>query len=383
MPWRIMSTLDERKKFIDEALNIHRQIPFTELCANYNISTKTGYKWLNRFREEGNEGLNELSKAPLVQSNRISKEVELAIIAIRQEFPLWGPKKIRSELIHYYSDLPTPSEGSIGNILKKNSLSNKRIYRRHVARTHPLEKCKESNDTWMYDFKGWFLTADGQKCEPLTVTDGFSRYLFHCQHMQRKRGGDVWKHLETLFHEYGLPKKIRSDNGPPFASLAVGRLSKIAIQLIKIGVTPEWIEPGCPEQNGRHERFHLTLKNETASPPALTLSLQHEKFIQFKNYYNNRRYHEALGQQTPASIYTPSQRIWDGKFKAIEYPNNYELRKVCSGGLISWKGSHFFISEMLEGEYVGLVEAKIGVMEIYFGPILLGKIDMNKGFRRL
>jgi putative transposase len=176
---------------------------------------------------------------------------------------------------------------------------------------------------------------------------------------------------------------LRSDNGPPFASLAVGRLSGIAIKLIKIGVTPEWIDPGCPEQNGRHERFHLTLKKETANPPALTLSLQQEKFIQFKKYYNNRRYHEALGQQTPASVYTPSRTIWDGKFKPIEYPSHYEVRKVCAGGLISWKGTNFFISEMLRGEYVGLTEIEVGIMGIYFGPILLGKINMARGFKRL
>lgn len=383
MPWRIMSTVDERKKFIDEALCIHRHMSFIDLCENYNISTKTGYKWLSRFKKNGEKGLEDLSRAPFSQPTKISNEVESTVIAIRQQFSKWGPKKIRVELINHYNELPTPSEGSIGNILSRNNLSNDRIYRKHVAQTAPLGDCKEPNDTWMYDFKGWFRTGDGQKCEPLTVTDGFSRYLLHCQHKPRKRGCDVWKELEKLFYEYGLPKKIRSDNGPPFASLAVGRLSSIAIKLIKIGVTPEWIDPGCPEQNGRHERFHLTLKNEAANPPALTLSLQHEKFIQFQKYYNNRRYHEALNQQTPVSVYRPSQCTWDGKFKAIEYPSHYEIRKVCAGGLISWKGTDFFISEMLRGEHLGLTEIEMGLMGIYFGPILLGKINMSKGFKRL
>lgn len=380
MPWRIMSTLDERKKFIDEALSF--RVSFIDLCDNYNISTKTGYKWLNRFKKNGEKGLEEISRAPFSKPTKISDEVKSAVIAIRKEFPKWGPKKIRVELINFHSELPIPSEGSIGNILSEHNLSNGRIYRKHVAQTTPLGDCKEPNDTWMYDFKGWFLTADGQKCEPLTVTDGFSRYLLCCQHMPRKRGCDVWKELEKLFYEYGLPKKFRSDNGPPFASLAVGRLSSLAIKLIKIGIIPEWIDPGCPEQNGRHERFHLTLKNETAKPPALTLSLQQEKFTQFQKYYNNRRYHEALNQQTPASVYRPSQRIWDGKFKAIEYPSDYEVRKVCAGGLISWKGTNFFMSEMLKGEYVGLTEIEMGLMGVYFGPILLGKIYMDKGFKR-
>jgi putative transposase len=383
MPWRIMTTKDGRKKFVEEALCTHRHASFIDLCDNYGISTKCGYKWLNRFKENGEKGLEDLSRMPLSSPTKISTEIELAVIAIRHQFPRWGPKKIRVELANFYTELPTPSEGSIGNILSRNNLSNQRIYRKHVAKTAPLGNCKEPNDTWMYDFKGWFRTGDGQICEPLTVTDGYSRYLLHCQHMSRKRGDDVWKVLERLFYEYGLPKKIRSDNGPPFASLGVGRLSSVAIRLIKVGVIPEWIEPGCPEQNGRHERFHLTLKNETATPPALTLSLQNEKFIQFRKYYNNRRYHEALDQQTPVSVYKTSQQKWDGKFKAIEYPNHYELRKVCAGGLISWKGKNFFISEMLRGEYVGLTEIEIGLMGIYFGPILLGKINMSKGFKRL
>ncbi len=384
MPWRIMSTTEERKKFIDQALRTDRRhVAFADLCESYNISTKTGYKWLNRFKKNGEKGLEDLSRAPFSHPNQISKEVELATVSIRKQFPNWGPKKIRAELVNHYRELLVPSEASIGNILKRNNLSNQRIHRRHVTQTAPLGDCNASNDTWMYDFKGWFRTGDNQICEPLTVTDGFSRYLLHCQHMPRKRGCDVWKELEQLFYVYGLPKKLRSDNGPPFASLAVGRLSSIAIKLIKIGVTPEWIDPGCPEQNGRHERFHLTLKNETANPPALTLSLQQEKFLQFKKYYNNRRYHEALGQQTPASVYKPSRPIWDGKFKPIEYPSYYEVRKVCAGGLISWKGTYFFISEMLRGEYVGLREIEVGIMGIYFGPILLGKINMARGFKRL
>jgi transposase InsO family protein len=376
-----MSTIDERKKFVEQALR--RRESFVDLCESFNISTKTGYKWLNRFKKDGDKGLEDLPRAPASHPNQISKEVEAVVLSIRKEFPYWGPKKIRTELINYHQELLIPSEGSIGNILHRNNLSNPRIRRRHVAQTAPLGDCSAPNDTWMYDFKGWFRTGDNQICEPLTVTDGFSRYLLHCQHMPRKRGCDVWKELELLFYKYGLPKKLRSDNGPPFASLAVGRLSSIAIKLIKIGVTPEWIEPGCPEQNGRHERFHSTLKKETASPPALTLSLQQEKFLQFKNYYNNRRYHEALGQQTPASVYTPSRPTWDGKFRIVEYPSHYEVRKVCAGGLISWKGTNFFISEMLRGEYVGLTEIEVGVMGIYFGPILLGKINMGRGFKRL
>jgi hypothetical protein len=176
---------------------------------------------------------------------------------------------------------------------------------------------------------------------------------------------------------------MRSDNGPPFASLSVGRLSSLSIKLIKIGIKPEWIAPGCPQQNGSHERFHLTLKNETASPPAMSVNLQQEKFRQFKTYFNHTRPHEALGQKTPASVYVPSTRVWDGKFRSPEYPVDYELRKVGRSGNINWRGHPFFISEMLEGEYVGIKEIEMGIMGVYYGPILLGKIDLNKGFKRV
>lgn len=383
MPWRVKSMIDERKKFIEEALNRRNGLSFVDLCQNYNISPKTGYKWLKRFFGQGEKGLEDLSRAPLTHPTKISTELENLVISIREEFSQWGPKKIRTEIQNYYKEFIPPSEASIGNILNRKGLSNKRIYRRHVAKTNPLSECLEPNDTWMYDFKGWFLTGDGSKCEPLTITDGFSRYLIHCQHMAKKTGNDVWNILERAFYEFGLPKKIRSDNGPPFASLAVGRLSNVAIKLIRVGVIPEWIEPGCPQQNGRHERFHLTLKNETAKPPALSLNLQQEKFEQFKKYYNNRRYHESLSQQTPATIYTFSPRVWNGKFQTPDYSSEYEVRKVCAGGLIGWKGEHFFLSEMLKGEYVGIIEIDVGLMGIYYGPILLGKIDLSKGFKRV
>lgn len=383
MSWRSVTMKEERLEFVLEALNFQYKKPFIELCRNYNISPKTGYKWLNRFLKDGEKGLEELSRAPFTNSRQILPEIKECVISIKKEFPKWGPKKIHAELLNNFAHLPLPSEGSIGNILSENGLVKSRFYRRHVALTAPLKDCLNSNDVWMYDFKGWFRTADGGKCEPLTITDGFSRFLLQCQHMPRKRERDVWNVLERTFHEFGLPLKMRSDNGPPFASLSVGRLSVLSIKLIKIGITPEWIEPGCPEQNGRHERFHLTLKDETAMPPALTLSLQQEKFDQFHQYYNYRRYHEALEQKTPSTVYKPSTRIWNGKFKTPEYSTDHEVRKVGKSGNISWKNRTFFISETLQGEDVGIKEIDVGVMEVCFGPIILGKIDLNKGFKKL
>jgi putative transposase len=382
MPWRNMSTEEERLEFIHKAIS-HKTITFEKLCIEHNISTKTGYKWLNRFYENGEEGLKELTRAHKSYPSKITDEVKSCILELKEKWLTWGPKKIRAEFIEIYSNLPVPSERSISNIFYEFNLVRPRHLRRHVARTEPLKECKAPNHTWQYDFKGWFKTEDGSKCEPLTITDGFSRYLIECRHLDRKRSIDVWKVLESCFHEYGLPERMRSDNGPPFASLSVGRLSNLSIKLIKAGVTPEWIEPGCPQQNGRHERFHQTLKNETAKPPAKTLSLQQEKFKQFKNYYNFQRPHEALQQKKPASIYITSPRIWDGRLRSPEYSNEYEIRKVGKSGNIHWRNSAFFLSEALAYEYVGIKELELNVMGVYYGPICLGKIDLNKGFKRL
>lgn len=380
MTWRNVTVEEERYQFIQESLNTNTQMTFRELCEKFNISPKTGYKWLNRFLEEGKSGLIDHSRSRLTHSEKIPDEVERYIIALRKEYPTWGPKKIHALMV--YRKTSVPSVSSIGNLLKKHALSKPRYFRRHVARTSPLSHCKDSNDVWQYDFKGHFKTGDGKTCEPLTITDGHSRYLLKCVHMNRKRCIDVWPILEEAFFEYGLPLRIRSDNGPPFATTGVGRLSRLAINIIKTGVIPEWIEPGCPQENGRHERFHLTLKNETASPPALSLPLQIKKFEQFKEYYNTKRPHEALGQVVPKSVYKRSKRQWDGVLRSPEYDTQYEVRRVSKGGNIGWRGQTIFLSESLYRENVGIREIKFGIMEVTYGPIALGTIDLNKGFKR-
>lgn len=381
MAWRNITVEEERFRFIQEVLNPSISISFEQLCEKYNISTKTGYKWFNRFLERGQEGLKDKSRSRLSFPERISEEIEKVIISIRKEYPTWGPKKIKALMV--FNNYDPPSTGSIGNILKRNQLSKTRRYRRHVAKTSPLADCQNPNDTWMYDFKGYFKTGNGQICEPLTITDGYSRYLIKCEHMKRKRTIDVWDVLQEAFLEYGLPLRIRSDNGPPFATVGVGRLSPLAVKLIKVGITPEWIEPGCPQENGRHERFHLTLKNETALPPAKNLELQILKMNQFKEYYNNKRPHEALNFSMPSNVYTHSKRKWDGILRDPEYSDNYEIRKIGKAGNISWKGDTYFLSESLRGEVVGIKETEVGIMGIFYGPILLGNIDLNKGFRKL
>ena len=381
MAWKEVSMEEQRLEFIEEVLRGGK--PFDKICAEYGISRKTGYKWYDRFLEKGKDGLKDLSRAPHCHPNEIDKSATAAILLIKNQFPYWGPRKVHRRLTTHHPEIKPPSKTSVENILKKNNLTIQRKNKRKVPPTAPLSHCQGNNDVWCYDFKGWFLTGNGEKCEPLTITDAHSRYLLKCVSMKSKTSLSVWTIFDSAFKQYGLPLKVRSDNGPPFATTGVGRLSKLSILFIKAGVTPEWITPGCPQENGRHERFHLTLKKETASPPAQTLKAQEKLFQDFRDYYNNDRPHDALELNVPANIYTPSHRYFDGKLRSPEYPSHYEKRKVAKSGNIKWLGKEYFIGETLYGEYVGIVEENNGIFNIYYGSILLGVIDLYMGFKKI
>lgn len=379
MAWKEFKVEDQRLNFIEAC--IEGKLTMAELCRMYEISSKNGYKWLNRFKAEGVEGLKDRSRKPHTQALEIGQEITRDILAVRHCYSSWGPKKVLAYLQSKYPDILWPSTTTIGNVFKKNGLIVPRKFRRRVpARTEPLIHCQFSNDVWCGDFKGRFLTKDGNKCEPFTLTDGSSRFLIRCLRLNSNDVPHVWAVLETAFREYGLPLFFRSDNGPPFATCGAGRLSKLSINLIKVGVTPEWIDPGKPQQNGRHERMHLTLKLETATPPELTLEEQSMKFDEFINYYNNIRPHEAIDQKTPGSIYQPSSRIWNRKLQSPEYPKGMIIRKVRPAGQISLKpfASDLFIGSALVGEPVGLKEVGDSLYEVFYGPIMLGKIDKTK-----
>ncbi len=351
-----------------------------EICKEFSISRPTFYKWYNRFLN--NQDLIDLSKAPHNPYSLYTQEqIELAI-AYKLKHKNWGPKKILAILESEYPDQNWPSATRMYEIFKKFHLVTARKIRRRVPFTAPLGHLNDCNDTWSIDMKGWFLTQNGSKCEPLTLFDNFSRYLLKSQHLRRHRCKDVWPVLERSFLEYGLPNRLRSDNGPPFGSTGAGRLTMLSINLIKAGVTPEWIRPGHPEENGRHERMHLTLKNESATPPQATLMLQQQAMDEFKYNYNYKRPHEALDMKTPGSIYRNSTRVWDGKLRSPEYDTSKEkVRKVCSNGCIWINQKAHYISESLEGEYVGLKMNENEEEEVYYGPIFLGKIE-KKGFEK-
>jgi hypothetical protein len=239
-----------------------------------------------------------------------------------------------------------------------------------------------ANDTWSVDFKGWFRTGDGARCDPLTLSDGYSRYLLRCQIVPRPTGEAVWPIFDAAFREFGLPQRVRSDNGSPFASLGAGGLSSLAVKLIKAGTLPERIRAGKPQENGRHERMHGTLKRETAKPPAASLRAQQRRFDAFRREYNEVRPHEALGQTTPASHYEPSCRSYTGRLREPEYPDADQVRRVRSNGEIKWRGELVFIGTALAGNPVGLIEGDEGQFAVSFGPVELGWIGADATLRR-
>jgi putative transposase len=348
----------------------------TELCERFGISRKTGYKLYRRYQAEGLAGMAERSRAPHVIPWAISEAQAEAIVGLRREHPSWGPKKLRAKLFERAPAQGWPASSTIGELLRRQGLSEPRKRRRRATPSvSPLRSAVMPNDVWCIDFKGWFRTGCGTRCDPLTVTDAFSRYLLCLQLMARPDYANCRSELERVFREYGLPGTIRSDNGTPFASVGAGGLSRLSVWWVKLGIAPERIEPGQPQQNGRHERMHGTLKAETAKPPAATSAAQQGRFDRFREEFNHERPHEALGQTPPAQHFQRSARSYPAQLEDPAYPAEYELRRVRSNGEIKWQGELVFIGEALINEVIGLVETDDGDAGVYFGPLPLGIID--------
>jgi putative transposase len=375
MPWQENCPMDEKMRFV-AALRVEEE-NMTELCGRFGISRKTGYKWQQRYREQGPSGLEERSHAPHVMPWAISVAQAEAITGLRNEHPSWGPKKLRAKLAQRAPEQEWPALSTIGELLKRQGLSQPRKRRPHATPSAmPLRTATSANDVWCIDFKGWFHTGDGARCDPLTVSDAFSRYLLCSRVMSAPRYENCRTELERVFREYGLPEVLRSDNGTPFASVGAGGLSRLSVWWIKLGIIPERIEPGKPQQNGRHERMHRTLKAECAKPPALSLRAQQRRFDEFRAEFNYQRPHEALGQTAPAQHYAPAPRQYPKKLEDPTYPATCELRRVRTNGEIHWQGALVYISEALTGELVGLSEDEDNLdAAVYFGPVLLGVID--------
>jgi transposase InsO family protein len=374
MAWRETRVMDERMRFIVEWER--REVGFAELCRRYGISRKTGYKWADRYEAEGVEGLADRSRAPRHHPMQVSEEVEAAIIAVRARHPSWGAKKILAWLEQRRGGRYWPCVSTIAALLDRHGLVRRRRRRRQAPpMAGPLSGCVAANDVWGIDFKGWFRTGDGRRCDPLSLSDLATRLLLRLQVVDRLDTETVWRLLEAAFRDYGLPLALRSDNGPPFAGTGAGGLSQLAVRVVKAGVMPERIALGRPQQNGRHERMHLTLHQETASPPAASLRAQQRRFDAFCRIFNEERPHEALGQVPPASLYRPSPRRYDGRLREPEYEAGCEVRRVRSNGEIKWGGERVFISSALIGEPVGLVMLADGLWLVRFGPVELGTLD--------
>lgn len=376
MAWGVKQVEEIRKQFIDEYFK--GNLKLSVLCRQYEISRPTAYKWIERYKKDDLTSLSNVSTAPNTQANATKEDLVMQILLLRIQYPQWGANKIRGWFVENYPSTMWPSTTTMDNLFKKNGLVVPRKLRKRIPiKTAPLSSSEELNHTWCIDFKGWWLTRDNIKCDPITLTDSYSRYLIRCTKLFNNTSGMVWGMLQAAFYEYGLPLFLRHDNGPPFATTGAGRLSPLSIKLIKAGVTPEWIEPGQPQQNGRHERMHLTLKKEGVFPN-LTLEEQLIKICEFQEYYNFERPHEALNQKTPGSLYLPSNRIWAGKLRSPEYENEYQIGWVKSCGKMSWKGKEIYIGRTLSNEEIGLKVNDKGNLTAYFGPIFLGEIIDNE-----
>jgi putative transposase len=365
MPWKATCQMDERMQFIARVLAGEDEM--TVLCREYGVSRKTGYKWLGRYIAEGAVGLAERSHAPLQHGQAHDVAVVQAVLGLRQRWPHWGPKKLRVKLVELHPELPVPAASTIGDWLRREGVAGRsRQRRRCPPYTQPFAAVSAANDVWCTDFKslplartgGWFRTADGRRCDPFTLTDAHSRYLLRCQAVARPDEENVRPIFEAAFKEHGLPLAIRSDNGPPFASPGVGGLSRLAVWWIKLGIRPERIVAGKPQQNGRHERVHRTLKHEAATPPAASLPAQQQRCEAFRAVYNSERPHEALGQQTPASVYKPSPRPYPDRLEDPHYGDDVAVRHVRSNGQIKWAGERVFVGEALIGEPVGILRPR-------------------------
>jgi putative transposase len=373
MGWMETCAVDERMRFM---LMIEKQEePFAAVCRMFGVSRKTGYKWLERYQSEGVAGLIDRSRAPHDHPQAVAAFIAERCLAVRRQHPTWGPVKVRAWLERRAPKTAWPAASTIGELFDREGLTIKRrLRRRSPPSTAPFADCGAANDVWCIDFKGWFRTGDGSRCEPLTLADAYSRYLLRCRALARTDEEHVWPILAAAFHEFGLPKGLRSDNGPPFASCGAGGLSKLSVKVIKAGIIPERIAPGKPQQNGRLERLHLTLLQDTAAPPARSLRRQIERFKNFQRLYNEERPHAALDNATPADHFSPSQRKWDGILREPEYSSDDVVRRVRSNGEIKWQGATTYISAALTGEPIGLRENTNGSWAAFFGPVLLGVI---------
>lgn len=380
MSWKVTDVVTKRLEFV---LRREAGERMSDLCREYEISRKTGYKFWNRYKEKGREGLGDYSRRPLRHPNRTPAEIEELVVRAREAHPTWGPKKLRVFLRDRHPGVPIPAASTIGELLKKNALVRPR---RRVRRATPtplrdLTKPESPNDVWCADFKGQFKTKDGKYCFPLTITDLHSRYILACDALENTRTGGAYAVFAQAFETYGLPKVIRTDNGPPFASTGLLGLSRLSVWWRRLGIRPERIEPGQPQQNGSHERMHLTLKQDTTRPPGANGLQQQEKFDDFRVTFNELRPHEALDMRCPAALYEFSPREFPDYIEEPTYPLHDVTRRVQRGGHLHVPGLNGwqpYICMSLANEVVGLRELEPQKWLLSYLDLDLGTIDGDR-----
>lgn len=373
MPWSQTTPMHQRTLFIADHLRGTRSV--TELCTEYGISRKTAYKWIDRFIRRGPAGLDDHTRRPRSSPHATEPAVVEALVLLRHRHPTWGAKKLIAFLRRRHPDWKLPGLSVACALLKRRGLVRTRSVRRKIGHPgKPSSIITAANHVWCADFKGQFRMGNGRYCYPLTVTDGYSRFLLGCKGLPDTSVAGAKPVFRRLFEEYGLPQFIRTDNGVPFATNTLARLSRLSAWWVRLGVLPQLIEPGNPQQNGRHERMHRTLKAEATRPAAAAMRSQQMRFDHFQREFNTKRPHEALDQRTPVELYQPSSRPMPATLPPLEYPDRYEVRYVSANGGIRWNKQWVNVSSTCIGEYVGLEEIDDGIWDVYFGRLKLGRL---------
>lgn len=377
MSWKTEGPMEQKMKLMVEwETGIYSK---SALAIKYGISRKSIYKWLNRYSEYGVEGLKDLSRAPKSHPNQTPEYIVELLIREKNRNRKRGPKKVRKQLERKYPGQVFPAASTIGDWFEKYGLVCKRKKRKRVPPySEPFSECREANEVWSADYKGQFYMRNNKVCYPLTISDNYSRYLLECYGLEGPRYTETRDEFERVFRRYGLPDAIRTDNGTPFAGKCVGGLSRLAIWWIQLGIIPERIDKGCPQQNGRHERMHRTLKYEILDNVGRNMKQQQKAFDRFRVDYNDYRPHESLGQDVPRNYYRKSKRNYVEKPPVPEYDYGFLVRHVRSSGDIKVNGSAYFLTELLAGEPVGLKEFDDGKLKVYYSFYPIGIIDLKK-----
>lgn len=374
MPWKEQSVVDERMKFVARLLDGEKM---TDLCREFDISRKTGYKIFDRYKECGIEGLTDRSRRPVRYANQLPMQIEQTILALKNEKPTWGAPKIRERLVRKFPDVKPPATSTVHAILDRHGLVTPRGRKRNRATGTPLSSGTHPNDLWCADYKGEFMMGNKKYCYPLTVTDYASRYLIACEGLENTQEQYAFTVFERIFKEYGLPVGIRTDNGVPFASPnALFTLSKLSVWWLRLGIAIERSQPGCPQDNGRHERMHLTLKKSATKPAGKNLFQQQSKFDSFQEEFNNERPHEALAMKFPVEIYKKSERIYRG-LPDVEYPLHDRTVTVSNCGRICIGKTKINLSRVFGGQNVGIKEVGDGIWLTTFMQYDLGYFDLE------